>query len=189
MKVSLRRALVISALICAVGALGTGLAEADSTGALSNTATPGFTSSTPFPSASSAIFPVASGPINVVLPALKSNAAQGGATPAVERPINCQVDLNEWVHYSAPGNDTSWHWSWACDGPVNLNGSQALYDEGYPIETSGVHSSGVENIENIRYNGCVGATWFGQASGTFTAPDHGPASFAGGSPNNVIRCP
>ena len=189
MKAGLRRGLIAAAVICVTGgALGAGLAEADgTTDATSNSTTTAFTSSTPFPSASSAIFPVATGPITVVLPALKSNATQGAAAPDV--PIDCSINLTDYVHYSKPGNDVSWYWSWACDGLVHLTGSQALYDEGYPIRTSGVNSSGISNSENIRYDGCVGATWFGQASGTFTAAGHGPASFAGDSPDNLINCP
>ena len=103
--------------------------------------------------------------------------------------ITCSVNLGQYVHYSVVGNDTSWHWTWSCDGYVTLIGGHALYDQGYPIVTGPVLAGGWSGNQNIRYNGCVGAYWWGSAYGTFSAPGYVPASFEGSSPSNLISCP
>lgn len=185
-----RRTLIAGAVVSAsAGALSTGLANAHGVG----TAPPASagTPSIGGPSTSKlqvlSPLPVVTGPITVVLPAIQSSATQSVATPDV--PITCQVNLTDYVHYSAPGNDVSWHWKWTCDFDVYVSGSQALYDEGYPIKTAGYSGAGISETENIPYNGCVGATWYGQAYGTFSAPGHLSVSFGGGSPSNMISCP
>lgn len=130
-------------------------------------------------------FPSEMGPIRVVLPAIES----GVKTDVADVPIDCSIDLTQYVHYSVKQNDTSWHWKWSCDGEVELSGGQALYDYGYPVVTGRVASAGTSGTENIRYDGCVSTDWWGSAYGTFTSPNHGPASFEGSSPTNLINCP
>jgi hypothetical protein len=103
--------------------------------------------------------------------------------------INCSVNLSQYVHYSAPSNDISWHWSWSCDGDATLTGSQALFYNNYPA-TSGGYSSGpgFSGGVNARYANCMAGWWQGIMSGTFTAPDYTPASVEGSSPANNVKC-
>lgn len=121
------------------------------------------------------VLPVSPG-ANLISPTLS-------ITPDV--PIDCTVDLGEYVHFSVKGNDISWHWDWTCDGFVSLAGGQAIKRDGVIKNSSGVSGTGAafEEIgENIRYGTCENGTWQGTAYGTFTSPDHGPASFQGASP-------
>lgn len=151
-----------------------------------------------WPTSLSPVFPVVSGPITVTLSPLSSpapgavaspSAPGAAATPAAGPNINCSVNLGQYVHYSFTGNDTSWHWTWSCNGFVTLIGGHALYVQGYPIATGSVLAGGWSGNQNIRYNGCVGAYWWGSAYGTFSAPGYVPASFEGSSPTNLISCP
>lgn len=111
------------------------------------------------------------------------------SSPAAGPRIICDIYLGNYVHYSAPGKDTSWHWTWSCDEPVHLSGTSSLFDEGYRVTSAPASGTGVTGNENVRYDGCVSAYWYGYASWTFTAPGNTPASGEGGSPTNKISCP
>ena len=111
------------------------------------------------------------------------------ATPKAGPQIICSIYLRQYVHYSKVGKDTSWHWSWSCDGAVTLTGGQSLYDQGYRVKSGSVSNRGTTGGENIRYYACIGAYWWGTAYGTFVSPGYSPASFEGSSPTNLIHCP
>ena len=97
--------------------------------------------------------------------------------------------LRDYVYYSKPSNDISWHWTWSCDGEATLTGSQALFYNNYPA-TSGPYSSGpgFSGGVNARYALCMVGWWQGIMSGTSTAPGYTPASVEGSSPSNHVTC-
>jgi hypothetical protein len=188
MAVISKRALrVVAGLLVALTAVCVSATlAAASSGQGAATGPPGFPGG--WPTSPSPIFPVVSGPITVTLSPL-SSSTPGAASPAAGPVIVCYVNLGQHVHYSNTGKDTSWHWTWSCDESVSLTGGDALYVQGYPIVTGGVAGGGTSGNENIRYNGCVGAYWWGSAYGTFSAPGYTPGSFEGSSPTSLISCP
>jgi hypothetical protein len=119
-----------------------------------------------------------------------NSTASPDATAVPDIPIDCQVNLQQYVHYSDPGNDISWHWTWKCDFAVEVSGSHTIQYNNYPYSTSGYLSEGTSGNENIRWDGCKNGWWQGFASGTFSAPEHASVNWEGASPAyDVTNCP
>jgi hypothetical protein len=121
---------------------------------------------------------------------LSPSAASGTSAgqPAAAPNIVCTVTLSEYVHYSNPGDDISWHWSWTCNGgAVSLKGSHSLKRDSFTEMTSSVSNSNTSSAsENIRYAACVNGNWQGFASGTFTRSGYQSSTFEGASPATDI---
>lgn len=165
-------------LLLAAASLGVSgvLAVAPSSAAADST--PSNASGTP------AGYPTPSGIQTVTLKPISGAAATPDAGVIV-----CSVNLNEYVHYSKPGNDVSWHGSWSCDSTVNAYVTSSDYYDNFPVVTTQNNSTGASGSFNPRYNGCLTGYWYGVASYYFSWPGYTPASGEGTSPTNYITCP
>lgn len=132
-----------------------------------------------------------SGIVSVDLEPAAAASVQPAAAAAPAR-IHCKVDLRQYVHYSRKTGDTSWHWTWKCDDVALLTAHSILYAHAfgsyYAAASGSSTQSGLRGNVNIRTHTCVRGPWFGQASGTFSAPNHLSRTFEGSSPVHKVKC-
>lgn len=127
-----------------------------------------------------------------VSPVSQAPQSSSSVSPSVLPAINCQVNLGQFVHYSVPGKDVSWHWTWTCDGDVTLTASSVLrasvLGAVFPIAFGSSSQTGFSGNVNVRTSECIRTSWYGEASGTFSAPNHLSRTFEGSSPTSKITC-
>jgi hypothetical protein len=162
----LSAAMGVAALLATTAAILPGVASADSA-----------------PSPPAAGYPAASGVQTVVLRPINTLSPNAG------RVIVCHPDLRQYVHYSKPGKDVSWHWTWTCDSTVHANATSSTYYANFPVATRSESETSASDNFNVRYNGCLTGYWYGVTSYTFSWPGYTPASGEGTSPTNHIKCP
>ncbi|MGO9956844.1 MAG: hypothetical protein ACLP50_12815 [Solirubrobacteraceae bacterium] len=133
-------------------------------------------------------YPAASGVLTSVLKPLTplTGSPAAPAAPAVLPVITCSTNLKNYVHWSKPSQNTSWHWDYTCDDAVTASAYSTLYYQNFPVAYGPATDDGITGDFNPRYNGCLKGYWYGSAQVTYSAPNHTSASVSGYSPTNDI---